>query len=106
MVNKYIKKTNMCIEAIQWNGNNIREIRDFVGIDSGLTYDVDIDKVNGNPLFFDMKIRYFFGNEHIDKYIYEGDYIIKDITNPFYQFYPCDKEIFENYYLLLPKGGN
>lgn len=86
MVKKY-RKRPVQIEAIQWNGNNIKEIKKFV--------DEDILMVYGFKNDFGKKylisIRTLEGNHKICLY----DYIIKGVKG---EFYPCKPDIFENTY--------
>ena len=78
MIKKYHKKT-VEVEAVQWTGDNIKEIEDFT---------------KGNIVI----------NEDNELYIYTlegvhlasvGDYIIKGIKG---EFYPCKPDIFEQTY--------
>lgn len=71
------KKKPIVIEAIQWNGNNEREIKDFCG-----------------------ERAKFEGKQFKNLYIYTlegtmfsnvGDYIIKGVRG---EFYPCNEKVF------------
>ncbi len=77
MIKKYRKKP-VVIEAIQWNGSNYKDIKDFCKeavIDQNLT--LVIETLEG------------------DHYAKEGDYIIKGVKG---EFYPCKPDIFEKTY--------
>lgn len=87
---KYRKKP-VVIEAIQWNGNNLNEIKEFVG--ESLDYSI-IDTAwevgKGAPHVL-MKIHTLEGDHECTK----GDYIIKGVQG---EFYPCKPDIFEQTY--------
>jgi len=87
---KYRKKP-IVIEAIQWTGSNLNEIKEFVG--EALIYDI-VDtawKVGKGVPRVDMQIKTPEGNHECSK----GDYIIKGIKG---EFYPCKPDIFEATY--------
>lgn len=79
------------VEAIQWTGENLEEIKAFVG--ESLIYDF-IDTAwkvgEGKPRMF-MKIKTSEG----DMPASEGDYIIKGMSG---EFYPCSPDIFKATY--------
>ena len=75
---KYRKKP-VEIEAIQWNGENLREILWF-------SKDAFIDQDS-----FTLKIETLEGVMTANK----GDYIIKGVNG---EFYPCKPDIFEKTY--------
>lgn len=85
------KKKPVVIEAVQWDGINLQEVKNFVG--SNLEYDI-LDTAwqvgKGVPHVF-MKIKTLEGNMECSK----GDYIIKGIKG---EFYPCKPDIFEATY--------
>ena len=87
---KYRKKP-VVIEAIQWNGDNLNEIKEFVG--ESLDYSI-IDTAwkvgKGAPQVL-MKIHTLEGDHECTK----GDYIIKGVQG---EFYPCKPDIFEQTY--------
>lgn len=93
MVNRY--KTKPCeIEAIQWNGTNLKEIKDFVG--NSLSYsicDTAWEVGKGIPFVF-MKIKTLEGDMQAN----EGDYIIKGLRG---EFYPCKPDVFEKKYEII-----
>lgn len=82
------------IEAIQWTGSNLEEIKAFVG--ESLIYDIldtawEVGK--GRPHVY-MKIRTLEG----DMTVSEGDYIIKGLIG---EFYPCKTGVFKEKYELI-----
>ena len=90
---KYRKKP-IVIEAIQWTGLNLEEIRSFVG--DSLQYDI-IDSAwevgKGTP-YINMIIKTLEGDHICTK----GDYIIKGIHG---EFYPCKPDIFDKTYEIF-----
>lgn len=88
-------RTKPCeIEAIQWDGLNLEEIKSFVG--ESLVYDIcdtawEVGK--GRPHVI-MKIKTLKG----DMQASEGDYIIKGLCG---EFYPCKPDVFEKKYELI-----
>ena len=91
---KYRKKP-IVVEAIQWNGFNLEEIKEFVG-DSLVCEIFDaawgVDK--GIPIITPkiyMGIKTLNGTHICSK----GDYIIKGVQG---EFYPCKPDIFEQIY--------
>ena len=87
---KYRKKP-VVIEAVQWDGRNLEEIKEFVG--DSLIYEI-FDAAwrvgKGAPRVY-MEIKTLEGT-HICS---EGDYIIKGVQG---EFYPCKPDIFEQTY--------
>lgn len=89
---KYRKKP-VVIEAIQWNGLNLEEVKAFVG--ESLIYDI-IDtawQVGKGAPHVNMKIKTLDGDMRANK----GDFIIKGVNG---EFYPCEPDIFEKTYEL------
>lgn len=87
---KYRKKP-VVIEAIQWTGLNLEEVKEFVG--KSLTYDIidDAWKLGkGRPHVF-MKIKTLEG----DMEVFEKDFIIKGVNG---EVYPCKPDIFKKTY--------
>ena len=80
---KYRKKP-VIIEAIQYDGSNLKEIAEFVGTDLSM---VD-DDVN---LSLFPVIKTLEGDMLISK----GDYVIKGVQG---EFYPCKPDIFKETY--------
>ena len=84
------RKKPVEIEAVQWTGENLEEIKAF-----GESFIFDIidtawEVGNGSPYVF-MKIKTLEG----DMIVSEGDYIIKGISG---EFYPCKPDIFKATY--------
>ena len=76
---KYRKKP-VVIEAVQWTGENIREVLDFMewrNVAHDATSGLTIHTLEGNL------------------YASPGDWIIKGVQG---EFYPCKPEIFEKTY--------
>ena len=78
MVHKYRKKP-VEVEALQWTGDNEKELYDFVG-----------DKYYFTP-FGELKIETLEG----DMKASVNDYIIKGVNG---EYYPCKPDIFEKIY--------
>ena len=76
---KYIKKP-IPIEAIQWNGDNVEEILDFM---------------TGNSPIFASNNEITISTLEGKMSATVGSYIIKGVDG---EFYPCRKEIFESSY--------
>lgn len=92
---KYRKKP-VVIEAVQWNGRNLEEIKSFVGND--LEYDIfdtAWEAGKGAP-YVDMEIITLEGVHQVTV----GDYIIKGVAG---EFYPCKPDIFEQMYEEEPR---
>ena len=77
MIKKYRKK-QVVIEAIQWVGNNLSEIDNFIG----RTVDNKETTLVIHTLEGDMEASI-------------GDYIIKGVNG---EFYPCKPDIFDKTY--------
>lgn len=77
-VAKY-RKRPVEINAIQWNGENISEIKAFVG--------KNLYIVEDSPKYLSMKIKTIEGDMEIGV----GDYIIRGVKG---EFYPCKEDIF------------
>lgn len=87
---KYRKKP-VVVEAVQWTGLNLEEIKEFVG--EALTYIINDTawKVGkGRPCVY-MKIRTLEGEMEVS----EKDFIIKGVNG---EFYPCKPDIFQKTY--------
>lgn len=89
---KYRKKP-VVIEAVQWTGENHREMWDFLTgktgermIASGDNFYIDHSKVAGGLIIKTLE------GEHIASI---GDFIIKGISG---EFYPCKPDIFAKTY--------
>lgn len=89
MVKKY-KKRPIIIEALQWTGKNVEEMKMFVGKENCQIEDFSffIGKEKG----YFLKIRTLEGEMMVN----EGDYVLKGVRG---EFYPCNESIFlETYY--------
>jgi hypothetical protein len=86
---KYRKKP-IVVEAIQWNGENIEEVKDFAGksLLCDIVYQFDY------TTRCEVTIKTLEGNMRV----HEGDYIIKGVEG---EFYPCKPSIFERTYELV-----
>ncbi len=90
---KYRKKP-VVIEAIQWTGENHREMYDFLRLDMegivmspyGVNFYIDHTKVEGGLIIKTLE------GEHIASI---GDFIIKGVNG---EFYPCKPDIFHKTY--------
>lgn len=78
---KYRKKP-VVIEAVQWNGNNLTEMQNFMPAEKW--------ELTGGRLSA-LEIKTLEGN-HLAT---SGDYIIKGVKG---EFYPCKPDIFEMTY--------
>ena len=85
------KKKPIIIDAIQFDGLNLEEVKEFVG--DKLVYDI-IDTAwqvgKGRPHIL-MKIKTLEGDMNVS----EMDYIIKGVNG---EFYPCKPDIFYKTY--------
>lgn len=87
------RKRPVVVDAMQWTGLNLEEVKDFVG--EALTYDIldtawEVGK--GRPHVF-MKIKTIEGDMEVS----EKDFIIKGVNG---EFYPCKPDIFQKTYTL------
>ena len=82
---KYRKKP-VVIEAVQWSGNNLNEILDFMKDKQPNYYEDDEKKL--------LTIQTLEGNMIASV----GDYIIKGVQGG---FYPCKPDIFEQTYEVV-----
>ncbi len=87
---KYRKKP-VEIEAIQWDGFNPSEIKDFVGDNCKIEYSTAAYEAGAGPMRADITIHTLEGDMHVSK----GDYVIKVVQG---EFYPCKPDIFEQTY--------
>lgn len=85
MVQKYQKKP-VVIEAIQFNGLNLTELKNFVGDKCEVKY-------IGAPLAAQITIHTLEG----DMKVSVDDYVIKGVKG---EFYPCKPDIFLDTYVL------
>lgn len=88
---KYRKKP-VVVEAIQWTGSNLEEVRNFVGSDLIEDYVELFDiKRELKKMLVSIAIDTLEGTMRVDY----GDYIIKGIKG---EFYPCELDIFKQTY--------
>lgn len=90
MIKKFIKKP-VEVRAIQWDGNNVKELSDFMGekLPNGILkrkFDIYGDASNPDLVIFTLE-----GDHHAAI----GDWIIRGIKG---EFYPCKPDIFEKTY--------
>ena len=85
---KFIKKP-VVIDAVQWNGDNLGEVFDGLGLQEANLKSV-YESANGGLLY----IRTLEGKMHADR----GDWIIKGVKG---ELYPCKPDIFELTYAPL-----
>jgi hypothetical protein len=92
MIKYYVKKP-IPIQALQWTGDNIKEMFEF-------TKDIYIvTPVNSKDSIPDLYVKTKEGEMHANV----GDYIIKGV---FGEFYPCAQNIFKDTYREYnPVGG-
>ncbi|CAG5707444.1 TPA: hypothetical protein ACLYDT_001122 [Streptococcus pneumoniae] len=75
---KYRKKP-VVVEAVQWNGNNHKEVIDFAE----------------NKIWFDALGNIWIATLEGDMVAKKGDYIIKGVQG---EYYPCKLDIFAEIY--------
>ena len=86
---KFVKKP-VVIEAIQYNGENIEAIEDFVGkkLSTVMSSDVDVKLIIPTLEGYMKALK--------------GDYIIKGIKG---EFYPCKPDIFKQSYNMIKENN-
>lgn len=88
MIHTYVKLP-VHITAVHWNGDNLQECIDFLGI-----YFID-NRIERSPNGKrEIRIRTLEGIMTASK----GDYIICGVNN---EFYPCKPDIFEKTYNIV-----
>lgn len=83
----YYRKKPVVIEAIQWNGANLEELKNFVGSSLYWGTVTLYGFTNTNKQMLRVVIRTLEGNHEVKV----GDYIIKGVQG---EFYPCKPDIF------------
>ena len=87
----FYKKKPVIIKAVQWKGNNLDNIKEFVG-DSLICRSMNnVLSVGDDSLIPELEIKTLEG-KHICSL---GDYIIQGIKG---EFYPCKPDIFKATY--------
>lgn len=86
MIKKYVKKP-VKIEVVQWTGNNLEEIYEFVGIENLCFNSKAVDEEVG-----ELYIKTMEGDMHASV----NDFIIKGVKG---EFYPCKPDIFYETYV-------
>lgn len=95
---KAIKKP-IEIEAIQWNGRNLDEIKEFVG--KNLIISKEYVSSILNPFSYEPRIYIEIKTLEGNMLVREGDYIIKGVQG---EFYPCKQDIFEKTYDIISQN--
>jgi len=85
MVIKMFRKKPVVIEAVQWTGENVKEVEDFTSS----------TKVGYAEEYDTLTIPTLEGDHTANK----GDWIIKGVKG---EFYPCKPDIFEQTYDEVP----
>lgn len=81
---KYRKKP-VVVEAVQWNGSNVKEILMFAGSDA--KFSDSTGNQLSDKLYQTLSIETLEGTMKADI----GDFIIKGVAN---EFYPCKESVF------------
>ncbi len=93
-MSKYRKKP-VVIEAVQWSGKNIDEIKAFcvysIYEKIFMTAGADLPNEHPSTLEWKLSIRTLEGDMVANK----GDWVIKGVSG---EFYPCKPDIFEKTY--------
>lgn len=89
-----VRKKPVIVEAMLWTGNNLHDIKQFVGKALCINY-VDVVTLTGiEKKISGIGIRTLEG-DHIARI---GDYIIKGVHG---EFYPCKPDIFMETYEIV-----
>lgn len=96
MIGKYVKKP-VEVEAVEWTGKNLEEIKQFVGDKLEYWYNETAWEVGKGPVTVSIKIKTLEG-DHCASY---GDFIIKGVNG---EFYPCKPDIFVKTYIQIFPG--
>ena len=76
-------KKPIAIEAVQWTGDNYKEIQEFCGRENCNAYPLE---------------KLLIKTSEGDSIATNGDYVLKGIHG---EFYPCKKRIFEESYTIV-----
>lgn len=90
------KKRPVVVEAIQWDGKNIEEVKEFVAEDKFIISPFS-NKITGQVE--NMLLVKTLEGEMIAS---PGDFIIKGIEG---EFYPCSPDVFEKTYEIVESDG-
>ena len=90
MICKYVKKP-VEVEAVEWTGQNLEEIKQFVGDKLEYWYNDTAWEVGKGPVTISIKIKTLEG----EMLASIGDFIIKGVDG---EFYPCKPDIFQKTY--------
>lgn len=90
---KYRKITTVVVDAIQWNGYNIDELKEFVG--DALIVEKKRYSLTWNDKMFSTISALYIKTLEGDMKVGMYDYIIKGICG---EFYPCKRNIFDATY--------
>jgi len=94
----FYRKKPVVVEAIQWTGDNLKEIVDFIGWHESASSRWTWDEYEGVVSAEGLKI-FTPEGPHMATV---GDYIIKGVKG---ECYPCKPDIFEQtYYEVAGKG--
>lgn len=90
------RKKPVVIEAIQWTGDNLQDVREFVGdyLFEFKTQTINLKKQEVKERTAGIKIKTLEGDHHANI----GDYIIKGVQG---EFYPCKPDIFKETYEVV-----
>lgn len=88
-----VRKIPVEVEAVQWTGLNLEEIKQFVG--DSLFYDVyTVANDKTHYPYLVLQIETLEG----DMLVSENDFIIKGVNG---EFYPCKPDIFKKTYEII-----
>lgn len=93
---KYRKKP-VVVEALQWTGINLSEMREFCPVADITIHDAAWQAGVGAPIAV-LKIHTLEGVMEATR----GDFIIRGVNG---EYYPCKPDIFEQTYELADEGG-
>lgn len=97
MVKSY-KKKPIIIQALQWSGFNVEEMKKFAG--KSFEYDVKYALMPDPELGLSAITSYYIKTLEGRMSFSSGDYILKGVNG---EFYPCRADIFEKTYEEVPE---